>query len=67
MSYDPISTLNEQKPRLPLPEPTAFLVCAGTWQFMPGELDIILAALDQIRKLDLGEHNVSAAESVTAQ
>lgn len=67
MSYDPISTLNEQKPRQPLPEPTAFLECAGTWQFLPGELDIILAALDRIRQLDLREHSISAAESVTAQ
>ncbi len=37
----------------PLPEPTAFLECAGTWQFAPGELEAILSTVDQVRNLDL--------------
>lgn len=41
----------------PLPEPTAFLECAGTWEFAPGELDSILATLDQMRELDLEEQD----------
>ena len=41
----------------PLPEPTAFLECAGTWEFAPGELDAILAMVEQMRDLDLEEQN----------
>jgi hypothetical protein len=40
-----------------LPEPTAFLECAGTWEFAPGELDSILATLEQMRDLDLEEQD----------
>ena len=42
---------------LPLPEPTAFLECAGTWEFAPGELDTILATLEHMRDLDLEEQD----------
>jgi len=42
---------------LPQPEPTAFLECAGTWEFAPGELDSILTTLDQMRELDLEEQD----------
>jgi len=40
-----------------LPEPTAFLECAGTWEFAPGELDSILDTLEQMRDLDLEEQD----------
>ena len=41
----------------PLPEPAAFLECAGTWEFTTGELDSILATLEQMRDLNLEEQD----------
>jgi len=46
---------------LPMPEPTAFLECAGTWEFAPGELDAILAMVEQMRDLDLEEQDAGTS------
>jgi hypothetical protein len=43
-----------------LPAPGAFLECAGTWEFEPGELEEILQDIEQSRLIEIEEqHNVS--------
>ncbi|MBN1933108.1 MAG: hypothetical protein JW934_00510 [Anaerolineae bacterium] len=39
------------------PPPDAFLECAGTWKFEPGELDDILKDIERSRLMELEEHN----------
>ncbi len=36
-----------------LPTPDAFLECAGTWKFEPGELEEILKDIEQSRLMEL--------------
>lgn len=38
-----------------LPAPDAFLECAGSWEFEPGELEEILRFIEQTRLLELEE------------
>jgi hypothetical protein len=38
-----------------LPAPDAFLECAGTWEFEPGELEEILQDIEQLRLMELEE------------
>jgi hypothetical protein len=43
-----------------LPAPDAFLECAGTWAFEPGELEEILQDIERSRLMEIEErHNVS--------
>lgn len=42
--------------------PDAFLECAGTWKFEPGELEDILKDIEHSRLMELEEHNASLAE-----
>jgi len=42
-----------------LPPPDAFLECAGTWRFEPGELEDILKDIELSRLMELEEHNAS--------
>ena len=40
-----------------LPPPDAFLECAGTWEFEPGELEKILRDIEQSRLMELKERH----------
>jgi hypothetical protein len=40
-----------------LPAPDAFLECAGTWEFEPGELEEILQDIEQSRLMELEEQH----------
>ncbi len=40
-----------------LPAPDAFLECAGTWEFEPGELEEILRDIEQSRLMELKERH----------
>lgn len=42
-----------------LPAPDAFLECAGTWKFEPGELEEILQDIEQSRLMELEEQHGS--------
>jgi hypothetical protein len=41
-----------------LPAPDAFLACAGTWEFEPGELEEIMRDIEQSRLMELEEEDV---------
>jgi hypothetical protein len=40
-----------------LPAPDAFLECAGTWEFEPGEWEEILQDIEQSRLMELEEQH----------
>ena len=52
-----VSPRKRETPPTALPAPDAFLECAGTWEFEPGELEEILQDIEQSRLMELEEQH----------